>query len=105
MGQTYRIDLIDRSKRKYSLGSVTKESVRCSTRLGGQVCVNGALQAAPIDKQVYLKTASTHGDIMKLSISDDHETFLGDFCLSFFDPQSQRAIFRSVGGVNIFEEA
>ncbi len=101
MRQTYSIDLIDRSKRKYSLGSVTKDSVKRIAKSGGQLCVSGALRAAPVDKQVYLKTASTHGDIMKLRISNELETYQGDFCISFFDPQSQKAIFRSVGGVNV----
>ncbi len=103
MGQAYTIDLIDQHARRMHLGSVTPCSIerRKERRTPLKMC--GELKCTPEDKQVYLQTASTHGDTMRLSISNDTETFLGKFRLSFFDPQSHQAIFRSVGDVELVQ--
>jgi len=101
VGHSYRIDLIDSRARKSRLGSVPDASVRCTQDTRNPISIEGELLFSPDDKQIYLKTASTHGDTLKLSIANDTRTFLGDFCLHFFDPQSNRAIFRSVGDVKV----
>jgi len=101
MGQSYRIDLIDRRARKSRLGSVAQDCIRCTTDTKRPISVEGELYFSPEDKQIYLKTAATHGDTLKLSISNNTRTFLGDFCLDSFDPQSNRAVFRSVGDVKV----
>ena len=101
MGQSYRIDLIDCQARKSRLGTVTQESIRCTLDTKRPISVEGELYFSPVDKQIYLKTASTHGDMLKLSISNDTRTFLGNFCLHFFDPQSNRAVFHSMGDVKV----
>lgn len=101
MGKAYCIDLIDHRARKSRLGSVPDDSVRCTQDTKHPISIEGELHFSPEDKQIYLKTASTHGDTLKLSIANDTRTFLGDFCLHFFDPQSNRAIFRSVGDVKV----
>lgn len=101
MGQAYTIDLIDRYARKTNLGSVTPSSVKCRKKSQCPLKVRGELKCTPDDKTIYLQTASTHGDTMRLSISNDSKTFLGKFRLSFFDPQSHQAIFSSIGDVEV----
>jgi hypothetical protein len=101
VGNSYRIDLIDRCARKSPLGSVADKSIRCTMDTKHPISVEGELYFSPEDKLIYLKIASTHGDTLKLSISNETRTFLGDFCLNFFDPQSNRAVFHSVGDVKV----
>lgn len=101
MGHPYRIDLIDHRARKTMLGTVDQESIHCTADTKRPISVEGELHFSPEDKQIYLKTASTHGDTLELSISNETRTFLGSFCLSFFDPQSSRAVFRSIGDVKV----
>tara|TARA_R110002096_G_scaffold414071_2_gene615078 strand:+ start:532 stop:849 length:318 start_codon:yes stop_codon:yes gene_type:complete len=101
MGQAYTIDLIDQHARKMHLGSVTPSSVECTKNRHTPLQMRGELKCTPEDKKVYLQTASTHGDAMRLSFSNDSGTFLGKFRLSFFDPQSQQAIFNSIGDVEM----
>lgn len=101
MGQAYNIDLIDRHARKMHLGSITSSSVKCKGTKHAPVKVHGELRSTPEDKRIYLQTASTHGDTLKLSISNDTKTFLGNFRLSFFDPQSHEAIFSPIGNIEV----
>ena len=101
MGQAYTIDLIDQHARKMHLGSITSPSIRNEADSQYPIEVQGELKSSPEDKQVYLQTASTHGDTLHLSISNETETLLGNFRLSFFDPQSQEAVFNSVGNVEV----
>lgn len=101
MAKAYRIDLIDHCARKSSLGTMADSAIRCTADTKRPISVEGELLFSPSDKEIYLKTASTHQDTMKLSISNDTRTFLGEFYLKSFDPQSHRAIFESVGDVKV----
>ncbi|PCI60148.1 MAG: hypothetical protein COB37_09860 [Kordiimonadales bacterium] len=101
MGQSYSIDLIDRSARKTRLGSISKDCIQCASDSNQAVRVKGRLHFTPEDKQIYLKMAATHGDKLSLSISNDTRTYLGDFCLSYFDPQTSTATFDALGDVKV----
>jgi len=100
MGQAYTINLIDHDARKTHLGSVTDACIHHHQN-NTPMYVNGELLFTPEDKQIYLQTASTHGDTLKLSISNETQTFLGRFHVSFFDPHSHQAVFRSIGDVEL----
>lgn len=101
MGQTYSIDLIDKHAQRMNLGSVATASVKCQKKSKTPLKVRGELYCTPDDKKIYLQTASTHGDTMHLSISNDTKTILGKFRLTFFDPHSHQAIFNAIGDVEV----
>lgn len=99
MGQAFSIDLIDSHAHKTHLCKVTPVETGCCANSSFPEQLHGELSYSPVEKQIYLQTASTHGDTLQLSFSNGEQTFLGKFRLSFFDPYSHQAIFQPVGEV------